>query len=231
MRSIPDHGLVLRAGQRRPRPLLLLISAAGVCASLLSGCAQPFSDLQSAKLVGEGRVEVTGSYSSVSFTDGDTEKVQDNVGFHVATGVSDRADIRVRYERIELDDSDGAGVNVLGLGPKFVVGEDHSAFFIPVGFAFGGDIETSETWEIHPTLLVTGVASDNVELNGSGKLLIPLSSDGRDVLLAFNVGAGLSSNLDAWALRPEVGILVNPGEDGFFHHLSLGLTVFPSVFE
>ncbi len=37
-----------------------------------------------------------------------------------------------------------------------------------------------------------------------------------DDLFAFNVGLGLSNDLTKWVLRPEAGVLVNPGEDGTF---------------
>ncbi len=201
------------------------------CLMIVSGCAQPFSDLQSARLAGEGEIEVTGHYSSVSFdNEGTSEKMQDNLGLQLATGIADRTDLRFRYERIDVENAD-SGVNVIGFGPKFGIVDDMFSIFLPLGFAFGDDIDVSETWEAHPTVLLTGASNKYIELNGSGKLLVPLSADDGDALVAFNIGLGLSSNLATWALRPEFGMMFNPGEDGHFRHFSLGLTVYPTAMD
>jgi hypothetical protein len=190
------------------------------CAAVLPSCAPVFSDLQSAKLVGRGRVELTPSASTVSFADdGDTDHVQNHVGVQVATGVADRLDLRARYERVE-------GVNAVGAGPKLSLVKDKVAIYVPVGFAFGDDVASSESWQVHPTLLLTAPVSDRFELNGSAKYLYSFEED-TDGLVAFNVGAGLSTNLEKWAIRPEVGILVNPGEEGHFTQFSLGVSVRP----
>jgi len=85
----------------------------------LAGCAAPFSDLQSARTVGKGRVEVTGSYSAVSLnSEGDSERLQDHTGVQLAIGVSDGVDLRTRYERISFHDADRGGINVLGFGTE-----------------------------------------------------------------------------------------------------------------
>lgn len=201
--------------------------AAVALAAAIPGCAPVFSDLQSAKLVGRKHVEVTPSFSSVSFSDGDgSGHVQNQFGVQLATGVHDKVDLRLRYERAEVDDN-GPGVNVVGFGPKLQLVKDRLAVYVPVGFAFGNDIEVGKTWAVHPTLLLTATAHRNVELNASAKYLVPLSSDAGDNLVAFNLGLGLGPNLERWAIRPEVGFLFNPGEDGHFTHLSIGLSFRP----
>ncbi len=135
----------------RPRTLGVII-----CAVALGACAPTFSDLQSARLAGPKRVEITPSYSSVSFSnEGEREKVQDHVGVQVATGISERTDLRLRYELITLGDGESSTIHVLGAGPKFSLAKDRAAFYVPIGFAFGSDIETSETFQVQPTLLLT----------------------------------------------------------------------------
>lgn len=210
----------------RPMSSLMLIGVALYIGSL-TACVAPFSDLQSARLVGPDRIEVTPSYSAVSLSvDDETEKVQNNFGVQVAMGMSDRADIRFRYERVNFDDSDGEGMNVLGLGPKFGLVTDRVAVYVPVGFAFGDDIETSETIQVHPTLLLTMPLNQYLEINGSGKALIPITEREIDDLLAFNIGLGASSDMERWVVRPELGFLFNPGEEGHMRHLSIGLTYY-----
>jgi hypothetical protein len=207
-------------------PDFAVLIGVALSVGLVSGCAAPFSDLQSARLAGPNRVEVTPSYSAVSSSDeGERESVQDHFGVQVATGVSDRVDLRARYERINLKDDD-SGVNVLGFGPKFGLVGDRLAFYVPVGFAFGEGIEVSETFQVHPTLLLTVPVHESIELNGSVKALIPITERDIDDLIAFNFGVGLGPDLRRWVIRPEIGFLFNPGEGGHFRHLSIGLTYY-----
>ncbi len=136
-------------------------------------------------------------------------------------------DFRLRYERISVDlDGDGSfGVNILGFGPKFSLIKDMVAVYVPIGFAFGEDIEVSETWQIHPTLLITLPVSKYIEFNPSAKILIPIKGE-QDTLVAFNLSTAISANLEKWAIRPEIGFLYNPGESGHFMHFSIGFTYF-----
>jgi hypothetical protein len=188
-------------------------------AAAVPACAPIFSDLQSARLVGPGKIEATPGFSSVYISEnGESEHVQNHLGIQAAVGVLSSMDFRLRYERV-LD----YDLNALGFGPKFMVVKDRVAFYIPVGFAFGEDVEASETWETHPTLLFTVPVAKILELNPSAKVLIPLRGE-RDTLFAFNLGAALG-NVRKWAIRPEVGICYNPGESGFFWQLSVGFSL------
>jgi hypothetical protein len=209
---------------RSGRHALLLMTS---CAILSAGCVAPFSELQSARLAGPNRVEVTPSASMVwASEDGDTDRVQNHFGVQVATGISSRTDLRLRLERIELRGGDG-GANIVGLGPKFGLVADRAAFYVPVGFGFGEDIEMSETWQVHPTLLLTYPAHPTIEVNGSLKALVPLvERDQIDDLVAFNIGLGIGPDLQRWAIRPEVGFLFNPGESGHYRHFSIGFTYY-----
>ena len=197
-----------------------LVAALGLAGATLVpvGCAPVFSDFQSAKLVGRDRVEITPSASTVSVSGEDGGHVQDEYGVQVATGVVDRLDLRARYVRAE-------GVNGIAFGPKLSVVKDKVALSVPVGFAFGEDVESGKTWAVHPTLLLTGPVNSHLEVNGSLKGLIPLSRDGGDTLVAFNVGLGVG-DLEKWVIRPEVGFLFNPGESGHFTQFGIGLTIF-----
>jgi hypothetical protein len=192
-------------------------SVALVLSTVVAGCVPVFSDLQSAKLVGKGRVEATPSFSSVSGS------VQNQAGLQLATGVHDKVDLRVRYERVMVEDA--PGVNVLGFGPKIQLFKDYAALYVPVGFAFGGGIESSESWAVHPTLLLTGQVHPAVELNWAAKYLVPLSEEGGDNLLAFNIGLGLGPPKGRWTLRPEFGWLIDPGDEGHYTQWSIGLSV------
>ncbi len=188
-------------------------------AALGTACAPIFSDLQSARLVGPGKIEATPGFSSVYVSeDGETSHVQNHAGIQAGVGVLNGLDLRLRYERV-LD----YGLNAIGFGPKIALLKDRIALYFPVGFAFGGDSEASESWETHPTLLFTLPVAKSFELNPSAKALIPLTG-GRDALVAFNLGAALG-NVRKWAIRPEVGLCFNPKSGGLFWQFGVGFSI------
>ena len=145
-----------------------ILCFAFLAAFLHQGCAPVFSELQSAKMLKKGQTEVTGNYSAVSFSnDGESDKIQNHVGFQLASGISNKANLRFRFESISLvDDGNSSGdlprFYLLGGGPKFGNKKGNIAVYLPVGFAFGEDIDISETWQLHPTLLFTAPISPNL---------------------------------------------------------------------
>lgn len=209
---------------------LAVVCVLGLIALGTGGCAPPFSELQSAKLVDEGEFEIAGHYSAVSWRyEGEGEKVQDHIGVQFAVGVFEKLNLRFRYEHISYSDSNldlNLNYNVFAFGPKFALAKDVIAFYMPVGFATGEDINVADTWQLHPTLLVTATPNEVLEVTVSVKYLLTLEEDSDD-LLAFNLGLGLSHDLSRYAIRPEGGILINPGEDGIYWQFSLGLSLFP----
>jgi hypothetical protein len=200
---------------------------------MTAACAAPFAEMQSARLAGPGRVEVTPAYSYMdAIEDGETAKLQDVFGLHLATGLTQRIDLRARLEHIRVDDDAGIdfSATTIGVGPKFGLIPNQLALYLPIGFAFGEDIEVSETWQFHPSLIATLPVARTLEINTGFKALIPIAGsddpDDDEVLIAFNAGLGISPDLSRWAIRPEIGFLRNPGESGTIRHFSLGLTVF-----
>lgn len=87
-----------------------------------------------------------------------------------------------------------------------------------MGFAFGGDVEGIEEFEVQPTLLLTLPVGEYIEVNPSAKGTI----GEEDFYMAFNLGLGLSADFNRWAIRPEYGMLFNPGEEGHFGQFSIG---------
>jgi hypothetical protein len=197
------------------------IAACCICALAASACAPVFSDLQSARLAGPGRVEVTPTASTVDFTDEDeSDDVQNEFGVQVAHGVHERVDLRYRYVAVDVD---GEIVNVVGFGPKVGLVKDHLALALPVGFAFGSGIDSSESWEIQPTLIGTLPVTRNFDVTAAGKVIYPFAAEEPETFVALNVGLGLGPS-DKWVVRPEVGFLWDPGEGGHYRHLSIGFS-------
>ena len=192
---------------------------------LSHSCAPVFSDMQSAKLVGKGNFETTPNFTTTSFTaDGETDHIQNHFGFQFGYGLSKNVDLRVRYENISVADNSGKA-NAFGIGPKFSLVKDRIAAYVPIGFAFGGDVEGISNVELQPTFLFTIPVGKYVEINPSAKGIIGFES-GDQFLCAFNLGLGLSSNLNKYVIRPEYGILLNPGESGHYGQFSIGATIY-----
>jgi len=205
MKAFPRHGVSLQAARV---PLIALFTWSLAC----TGCAAPFSDFQSARTVPPGEVEITGSYSYVqAANNGEREKMQDEFGLQAAWGLGNRTELRARYHLIGVGDET---VSVLGVGPKFGLSPETVALYLPLGIGFGSDIEVSKTIAFQPTLLLTIPAGRNLEVTTSAKAHVWLNADDADPLLAFNLGFGIGPDVRRWAIRPEVGVMIDPGEDG-----------------
>jgi hypothetical protein len=214
-----------RKRQKKRLAVLMLGIMLGASACLVP----PFSDLQSAKLVGKGRVELTPHYSSITASGEDgSDHIQDNFGIQAGFGVTKLMDFRMRFEFLRHSDSgekyDESFLGyVFGFGPKFILIKDWLALFLPIGFAYGEDIKVSETWEFHPTVLFTIPVSQAFEINTSAKSLIPYRKK-QNTFYALNLGLGIGRDLRQWAFRPEIGILFDPEGDKHYFHFSLGFT-------
>jgi hypothetical protein len=76
-------------------------------------------------------------------------------------------------------------------------------------------------------LLGTLRASPAFELNPSVKAFYPFAVEDPELFLGFTLGAGISSDLDRWAIRPEIGAVINPGEGGTTWGWTLGFSFRP----
>lgn len=196
---------------------------AAACALALGGCAAPFSDLQGAHTVPKGTIELTPSYSSVAASgDGESGLLQREYTLQLGAGTGERSDWRFRFTRIDF--GEGEGLNVVGLGPKFAVQPDRVAVAIPVGFAIGQGLDITETIQIHPTLFVTLPAAEAMEINLSGKVLVPIRH-ASTLGVAANLGAAIGPDIRRWAIRPEVGIMTFTDRGGYVRHASIGVSM------
>ncbi len=226
--SVPQEAAITPQSSRKrhvhPRHSTLLLCLLLCTFGAMQGCAPVFSEGQSARLVGEGNYEITTSYT--------TMEVQRHYGFQAAYGISERLDLRFRYEHVdgsEFEFSDEVfdiNANVASIGLKYRLLEDLVAFYLPVGCVFGDDITEVGIWQFHPTLLMRVPFSRYFEFNPAAKVLIPIGAGDADIYFAMNYGFGLSSNLEKWALRPEAGFLIGR-EGGFMGQFSIGLTWYP----
>ena len=120
------------------------------------------------------------------------------------------------------EDDFGNGVNVIGLGPKVSLLENKIALSLPIGAAFGKDVE--DQWEFQPSILFTWPAiEDKLDITFAPKYIATFCEDCTD-FAAFNLGLAISSDLSSWAIRPEYGLLYDFGESGHAAQFSIGLS-------
>lgn len=191
-----------------------------------------FNQFETAKTLQKGNVELMGNYSGyhgASFSD--ETAVNKNLGFRFGYGVSDEVDLKFRYERLmpTQTNDDLLGANFYSFITKISLKEDALALLVPISLydakekSTNGEDDVQYSFSsISPQLLYTYTNDKNtVDVTGSVKMEILFAGGGGGVLFGVNAGAGFSSNLSKWAIRPELGILsIGPG---FFLSYGLGL--------
>ncbi len=189
--------------------------------------AQFTSVFQNAKSAGKGNGEITLLYSGsrVSF-DGESYKLFDNLGLMGAFGISDNAEIRVRYDRFGNFTDEFFGeyeINSLMFGPKFSTKSGIFAAYIPIGFFFAKSSEAS--WNADPTLILSIPLGERITINFSPHYTFFLEEGSglADGILGLNLGLGINVGSN-WVIRPEGGLSLPIAYDGSYHYFGLGVT-------
>jgi hypothetical protein len=192
------------------------------CMWLIDSCvsmAPVGSNYESAKSLGKGNIELMGNYSSYSLRTEDEyeekgiENVNKNYGFRIGCGISPRVDLKFRYERLipalQEDKDQLNGANYFALSSKFSILENHIAAALDAGFytyTLKEDNQHSEEiFFFTPRLTLTYPTGKYFDLTLNAKIDL-LPSEGLSYL-GFNLGCGISSDLDKWSLRPEIGFI------------------------
>lgn len=214
---------IKRSGVKGWRTVLALIFIVAICT--VSARAQYlFSNLQSASILKPKQVEVTPDFSTVSFSmSGESGHVWDIYGLQMGIGVFKGVEFRARYGYLKLSGGYSSHVSFATFGPKIGLWKDFLSLYVPFEFGFGDNVDVSQTWSVHPTLMGTIPVGKSVEINPAAKVLIPFQKDSQ-TLVALDLGLGIllldSKNL---VIRPEGGILLHPGDSGSFLQLSIGV--------
>jgi hypothetical protein len=213
---------IKRSGVKGWRTVLALFFVVAICT--VSARAQfLFSNLQSASILKPKQAEVAPDFSTVSFHSSDTSgHVWDIYGLQLGVGVANRLEIRVRYGYLNWSGY-GSNVSFINFGPKIGLWKDMLSLFVPFEFGFGHYVHVPDTWNVQPTLMLSAPVAKSVEITPAVKVLIPFQK-GSDTLVAVDLGLGIflleSKNL---VIRPEAGILFNPGHSGSFLQLGVGI--------
>ena len=198
------------------------------------GCAPiTFSNMQSAKLIDKGKFEYTPSLSLSTNTA--------FYGLQTAYGLNEKYNLRLRLERIvinvEFEDDSASFLKLsnfnfneslfhLSFGIKYQLLENKSAIYLPISFT-KADNGKNVLKQIEPTIIYTFTLGKCFELNPSLKTLIPINSEYENLLLAYNLGLGISPNSAQWVFRSEMGFLSTLYFDSIIPHFSIGLSIYP----
>jgi hypothetical protein len=221
----------------------LLFAVAAFPALFLISCATvaPINtSYERAATLGKGGLELSGSYTHYSFSgDGESTATNNNYGGKVGYGINDKMDIKLRYEKlvpVGMEDSKFKA-NYISVIPKFSIKDKKFAILVPISrYNFKEESEAGETFKDHnysiaPQFIGTFTTKSNqadLSFSIKGDYIIG-SEGGNEFLMGFSGGAGFSSNLDKWAIRPEVGYLFKPGEPGGYWNMGVGFQViFPT---
>jgi hypothetical protein len=192
---------------------------------------------EKAGTLGKGNVELSGNYTHYIVSGGgESEAINNNYGFKVGYGLSNKFDLKLRYEKllpVDQEPDSKFKVNYVSVIPKVSLIDRKLSFLMPVSrYNFkdegpDGKKLKDHSYSIAPQIIRTFTSKTNqadFSFSLKGDYIINSGEDTEnDFLLGFNVGAGFSNNLDKWAIRPEVGYLFKPGGDIGFWNMGVGL--------
>jgi len=168
----------------------------------------------------KGNVEAAGNistYSDMSWTwNGNNTKYRfgiKNVGARLGIGLSDNTDLKFRYEHMVTSNLEGfKSMSYFSIVPKFALTADEFSLLVPISvYNYRNDNWSNEsngtTGSIAPQLLYTFTnAKRNADLTLGVKGDVLFGGGGAILLFGSSLGAGFSSDLNKWAVRPEVAI-------------------------
>lgn len=202
----------------------------------LIGCAIPVNTtLESAQMLDKGHIGIHGSYSrnyGMNFNSGRDAPFSvynKNYGFGLEYAFSDNYNMRLKYARLDCDlsladfgftgfigDWEIPNLNFIELSNKFCLVKDKMAIAVPLSFYFHEEGLQSDV-TIEPKFLWTIRKNDKFEFSVIPKVKLMISNDGVLFLPGINVGMGLSTDLNKYAIRPELGI-----DAGLFFTFAIG---------
>lgn len=219
----------------------LLIGLGATLITFLFSCAfAPVNNqYEKAGTLKKGNVELSGNLTSYSASgSGGSEHTNTNYGFRAGIGLTDKFDLKLRYERLmpansfgdeeNFGEGDIKSVNYFSFVPKFAVIPDKLSFLVPFSYYsykenIDGEEDEGSFSSIAPQLIYTLTNSRNTaDLSFGLKADCLLGGNGGGgVLLGTTIGGGFSTDLNKWAIRPEVGALFIGG--GAFLSYGIGL--------
>lgn len=190
---------------------------------LLYGCFAPVNSVyDTARLLDKKESRIGINYSRYYGSDFDLtdendesfKNLNNNYGFSFGYGISDNFNLSFRYEYLKIkyeieifDMSFDNFLNYFEIGCKIKLLKEKLALGLPVGLY---NYEGGLTASIDPRIFFTVGISDKFDFTVIPKVHV-LIGDDIGLYPGLSLGMGLSSNMDRWAIRPEIGY------DGYFN--------------
>jgi hypothetical protein len=182
----------------------------------------------------EGNVEFSGHVTKYDVKHfGRNETSNRNFGIRAGYGVSDRFDLKLRYEHLAFTpnfDGKVTSGDYVSIIPKVAAVPEKLSFMLPVGYYFmtekiEGRYYKKRVSSITPQMVFTLTnRKKKMDFSFSSKMdfLFDLENGENDSFLGMSLGAGFSTDLRKWSIRPEIGISTN-AEDATYFSYGIGL--------
>jgi len=178
----------------------------------ITGCVPVNSTFDSARMLQKDLVQVRGSFSGYNYSAHDeTDPSNNNYGFGIGYGISDKFTLKSRYEFITFPDNSEDFYHYFDIAPKFAIVHNKLAFQLPFGVYTADGNEPA--YVISPQLLATyPIRLSSSEMTVGLKTDIQLDGEDIDIPIGINLGLGFGRDLNRWAIRPEIGWMFNTSE-------------------
>ncbi len=191
---------------------------------LQSACFMPVSNhFETAKTLKKNNLEASVNvsyYEASSDDDGDNDGISSfNYGAQISYGLADDFDFKLRYEYLNYNNKpesvptinrlfpgiDDPSLHYISISTKSSLIEDKLAFSVPVSFYLN---EESTFVLVSPMIIATHTFNQHVDVSCSGTFQVMLNGLGLGLGLStgINFGMGFSTDLEKWAIRPEVSL-------------------------
>ncbi|HEU4472189.1 MAG TPA: hypothetical protein VFR58_13950 [Flavisolibacter sp.] len=205
---------------------------------LLSSCASlvPVNNhFERAATLGKGNAEVSGQVSRYRVSAyGRNDLTNSNYGLQAGYGITDNFDLKLRYEQIEVAHQHVRGLQrgrYFSLIPKLSLAPDRLAAFMPVSvydltYRFDERRSKRTMASIAPHLIYTQpVWRNHVDLSLGFNADLVMSRGATSLFIGSQLGAGFSTDLKRWALRPEIAYNTNADARLWNYGLSFQWTI------
>jgi hypothetical protein len=190
----------------------------------LGGCFAPLNlSYDSAKNLDKGQLEIQGAYSRYYAPNDSLPStlINTNWGFSLGYGITNRYTLKFRYEYISpsnifkdvfdtKDFNNLFSLSYFEINNKLQLAKDNLAISLPLGAYFfnrsalNGGFGLMMSFD--PRLYISFFRSTNVfELSIIPKVHVIFGSGAGALNPGISLGMGFSSNLNKWAIRPELG--------------------------
>jgi len=208
--------------------------ALALFATCLNGClVPPMANVQSARCMDKKQKRIVPYATTVAQTPGVAidvsarDHVANDFGVLLGFGAGRDSEFQIRFDRIHYTNS-RSGYNYTSMGPKFGVVEDVFSILVPVGMYWEGAAFAFESLQFEPGAILTLPVNTHLEINTAGKLILPLNV-GAPTWYIANLGVSISTDVDRWALLPEIGVAWANDEnaDGLLMTYGLAIAFYP----